>query len=91
MSGRCAGAVPSLLMPHPDSTSWMCTHYLHGLAPRGSTACVGRQLRLLSSVCPSASLFFFPSSQEAGPALESTLEEVGMAEMAAMRKQVRWG
>ncbi|KAM6323095.1 mitochondrial fission factor homolog B-like isoform 2-T2 [Podargus strigoides] len=28
------------------------------------------------------------SSQEAGPALESTLEEVGVAEMAAMRKQL---
>uniref|UniRef100_A0A8B9QGC4 Mitochondrial fission factor n=1 Tax=Apteryx owenii TaxID=8824 RepID=A0A8B9QGC4_APTOW len=28
------------------------------------------------------------SSQEAGPALESSLEEVGMAEMAAMRKQL---
>ncbi|XP_063201834.1 fetal and adult testis-expressed transcript protein isoform X1 [Chroicocephalus ridibundus] len=28
------------------------------------------------------------SSQEAGPAPESTLEEVGMAEMAAMRKQL---
>lgn len=36
-----------------------------------------------------ASLFFSRSSQEAGPALESSLEEVGTVEMAAMRKQVR--
>lgn len=67
------------------------THYLHGSASRGDAVCEGRRLRLLSGVCLSASLFFFPSSQEAGPAPEGTLEEVGAAEMAAMRKQVRWG
>lgn len=51
---------------------------------------VGEKLHLLSSVCLSASLFYFPSFQESGPAPEGTLEEVGVAEMAAMRKQVRW-
>lgn len=91
MSRCCGGAVSSLLMLHPDSTSWACTRYLHGSALRGSATCAGRQLHLLSSVCPSASLFFFHSSQEAGPAPESALEEVGAAEMAAMRRQVRWG
>lgn len=86
----CAGAVSSLLVLHPDSTSWARMRYLHAQLPV-AVPCVGRQLHLLSSVCLSASLFSFPSSQEAGQGPESALEEAGVAEMAAMRKQVRWG
>lgn len=59
------------------------------MAPRSSAMHGGRHLS--SSVCPSASLLFFPSSQEAGAAPESALEEAGMTEMAAMRKQVSCG
>lgn len=44
-----------------------------------------------SSACPPASLLSFPSSQEPIPAAESALEEAGVTEVAAMRRQVRWG
>ncbi|XP_063201835.1 fetal and adult testis-expressed transcript protein isoform X2 [Chroicocephalus ridibundus] len=40
------------------------------------------------SDCAQLALYSHERSQEAGPAPESTLEEVGMAEMAAMRKQL---
>lgn len=49
----------------------------------------GREIASLEQ-CLSASLFYFPSFQESGPAPEGTLEEVEVAEIAAMRKQVRW-
>lgn len=62
------------------------THSLHG-----SAAFEGGQLPPTSSACPPASLLSSPSSQEPFPAAESPLEEAGVTEVAAMRRQVRWG
>lgn len=76
-------------MLHPESTSRACARYLHGSAPGGGVGegnCISRAAFVRLHLC-----FSSRSSQEAGPAPESTLEEVGMAEMAAMRKQVRRG
>uniref|UniRef100_A0A8U8CD35 Mitochondrial fission factor n=1 Tax=Geospiza parvula TaxID=87175 RepID=A0A8U8CD35_GEOPR len=62
----------------------------HSSAPWGSAAFVGSAAPH-EQFCPPCISAFLPSSQEPVPAAESTSEEAGVTEVAAMRRQVRWG